>query len=264
MSDEQQIMSVGINEPEILNSDLSLEIIVQDAEKKVALLQKILTVAIKATNPRDWIDQSGRPSPTASACEKIASVFGIKIELPVPPEGKREERSDNKGSYYTYTFTAKFSIGSRYIHAIGSGSSRDKFFSWNSGDKTWKELSEFDESNIRKSAYSNLILNGITRILGIRNLTWEQLKAGGIKKDSVAQVSYNKGASSDPSSQGLISEAQVKRFHAIATKAGWGQQELKDWLMATYKLDSSAKIPWKQYEAITTAMQKAKGIEPGA
>lgn len=248
--EEQQVMSIGNNEPEILSSDLSLEIIVAEATKKVALLQQILTVAIKSTNSRDWIDQAGRPAPTASACEKIASVFGIKMDLPVPPEGKREERTDDKGAYYTYTFAAKFIIGSRYIHAIGSGSSRDKFFSWNSGEKTWKELSEFDESNIRKSAYSNLILNGITRILGIRNLTWEQLEAGGIKKDAVSTVTYNRGAQSDPSAQGLISEAQGKRLFAISSKVGYDDKALHQFLMFNFNIASIKEIPWKKYDEI--------------
>lgn len=250
MDENQQIMSLSNSEPEIINTDQSWEVVVAEAERKVALLQKVLTVAIKATNPRDWIDQAGKPSPTASACEKIGGVFGIKMELPIPPEGKREERSDDKGSYYTYTFTAKFMLGARYIYAIGSGSSRDKFFSWNSADRTWKELSEFDESNIRKSAYSNLVLNGITRLLGIRNLTWEQLESSGIKKDSVAVVSYNKGASADPAQAGLISEAQGKRLFAISNKAGYTDKSLHEFLMFNFNIASIKEIHWKKYDEI--------------
>jgi hypothetical protein len=54
-------------------------------------------------------------------------------------------------------------------------------------------LPEVDETNIMKAAYSNMMVNGITRLLGIRNLTWEQLEKYGINKDGVSKVEYRNG-----------------------------------------------------------------------
>jgi len=86
------------------------------------------------------------------------------------------------------------------MEAIGSCSSRDKFFAYVSEirdrngnvirEASWKPLSEIDETNVMKAAYTNLLVNGITRLLGIRNLTWDDLKEFGIDKDKVAKVEY--------------------------------------------------------------------------
>lgn len=252
MENNSSIMSIpNDGQNELVLNESNMEMVLAEAEKKVALMSRVLTVSIKATNSKDWTDQNGHPFPTASAAEKIGGVFGIKMELPVPPEGLREEREDNKGKYYIYTFTAKFILGARYIYAIGSGSSRDKFFSWDSGTKSWKELSEFDETNIKKAAYSNLVLNGITRILGIRNLTWEQLEAGGIKKDEVSKIDYNKGKETGGEKKSeYISEPQRKRLIAIASKSNYTPETLKEWLMFNFNIASTTEIPWKQYDVI--------------
>jgi hypothetical protein len=162
-------------------------LILAEAEKRVELLRKVLGIAIKRTNPKDWVDQQGHPYLTASGAEKIAPLFGVKMTNLTE---KREDREDEKGKYYIYTFKATFSWKAGEIEAIGTCSSRDKFFAWDSQKQEWKPLSEFDETNIKKAAYSNLIVNGITRVLGIRNLTWEDLEAYGIKREDVAKVEY--------------------------------------------------------------------------
>lgn len=271
MSDEnKQVIAVASEEAELVVSDKSIEIILAEAEKRVAVLKKILGVAIKRTNPTDWVDQNGKPYLGASGCEKVAPLFGLKMESVI---SERSEREDDKGKYYFYTFMGRFYWAAGDIEAIGTCSSRDKFFGWQSekkyGDKIiepagYKALHDIDETNIKKAAYSNLIVNGVTRALGIRSLTWADLEAHGIKKEECAKVEYNKGAHSDPSGVGLISEAQGKRLYAIATKVGWSDVGLKEWLLKEYKYDSVNKIPWKQYEAIVIACQKAKGVEPGA
>ena len=269
---EHQVMAVSNDQPEIVLSDKSIEIIIAEAEKRVTVLRKVLGVAIKRTNPTDWVDQNGKPYLTASGCEKIAPLFGVKMEAVV---NQRDDREDEKGSYYIYTFMARFHWAAGDIEAIGTCSSRDKFFGWQSakreGDKViepagYKPLHDVDETNIKKAAYSNLMVNGVTRVLGIRSLTWADLEPFNINKESVAKVEYNKGASSTPGASDFISEAQVKRFYSIAKTCGWADQELKDWLLKEYKLDSATKITWKNkvYENIIIAVQKSKGVEPGA
>ena len=47
-----------------------------------------------------------------------------------------------------------------------------------------------------------------------------------------------------------ISEAQAKRFYAIARGSGYGDEEIKKWLMDSYDIDSSKKIPKAKYEEI--------------
>ena len=245
---DSNIMAIPQNEPaEIIMGDMSVDLIIARAEKSLEVMKKVLGIAIKRTNPKDWVDQGGKPYLTCSGAEKIAPLFGIKVEGVV---SQRDEREDEKGKYYLYSFIARFKWAAGDIEAIGVCSSRDKFFSWDGTKKEWKALSEFDEGNIKKAAYSNMMANGITRVLGIRNLTWADLEEYGVKRDEAAKVDYNKGAHADPSKAGLISEAQAKRLYAIATSVGLTPETLKSWLKEHYKLESSKDIPWKQYETI--------------
>jgi len=202
---------------DIMVSEKDLELIIQEADKRVEILKRVLGVAVKRTNAKDWVDQQGHPYLTASGSEKIAPLFGIKMDR---LSDKRDEREDDKGKYYIYTFQATFFWKGGSIEAIGTCSSRDKFFSWDSGKKEWKPLSDFDETNIKKAAYSNLMVNGITRVLGIRNLTWEDLEPFGIKKSDCARVEYGKGAQGGKTASADDVTKQTELGNIILEKCG--------------------------------------------
>jgi ERF superfamily len=54
----------------------------------------------------------------------------------------------------------------------------------------------------------------------------------------------------------LISVDQVKRFHTIASKAGWKPDELKAWLEEVWMLTSSRDIPRKKYDVIIEQVER--------
>jgi hypothetical protein len=58
---------------------------------------------------------------------------------------------------------------------------------------------------------------------------------------------------------GLISDAQSKRFYAIAKGAGWTDESLKKWLMDNYQIDSTKKITKQQYENICEIAKEGPG-----
>jgi DNA polymerase III delta prime subunit len=89
---------------------------------------------------------------------------------------------------------------------IGTCSSRDKFFSESKG--VLKPDSDIDETNIKKAAYTNMTTNAVSRLLGLRNLTWEQLKAGNINKEKLQAVDYN-------SSRPRVEADKLKTLRAI-------------------------------------------------
>jgi hypothetical protein len=168
------------------------------AEARIGFITKVIHLAIKATNPKDWVNQSGTPYLCGSGAEKIARVFGVTVG---DATYKRQDNKDDKGDYYLYIFKGRVSLPSKLsasgeaiadsIVAIGTCSSRDNFFS-----KSYGKIlpqSEIEEGNILKSAYTNMEVNGITRLLGLRNLTWDELKEHGIAKESVVSVEYKKG-----------------------------------------------------------------------
>jgi hypothetical protein len=161
------------------------------------LFDKVMSVAINATNFADWIDQSGKPYLQGSGAEKVARRFGIRI---YDVQIEREDLEDEKGKYYLYTTMGKAALGSKdVIEAIGTCSSRDKFFGTKGG--VLKEIQDVDLPNIKKKSYTNFTVNAVTRLLGIRNLTWEELTKYGISKDGKTSIKYDGGANNATASK---------------------------------------------------------------
>lgn len=161
-------------------------------ESRNALFQRVMQVAISATSQGDWIDQEGKPYLQASGAEKVARRFGVRI---YDVEIERENLSDDNGQYYLYTVTGKAAIGNgrESIESIGTCSSRDKFFGRAYGKN--KPMQDVDIGNVKKKAYTNFMGNAITRLLGIRNLSWDDLSKYGINRSGKPGVTYqSKGA----------------------------------------------------------------------
>lgn len=161
------------------------EDILAAANRRVAQLDKIISLSIKRTNENDWVNQDGKPYLCASGAEKIARLFGVGWDH---VRCEKILSNDEKGQFYYFEYTGDFYLGNDRISAVGTCSQKDQFFAMSKGHM--KPASEIDETNIRKAAYSNMLVNGITRILGIRNLTWEELTASGIDRAKVQGVNY--------------------------------------------------------------------------
>jgi hypothetical protein len=97
-----------------------------------------------------------------------------------------------------------------------------------------------------KSAITNCVSNGVTSLLGLKNLTWIQLKEAGIEKEQTTTVKYAAGGAGG----GLISEAQGKRLFAIMQSMRCDETAFRAWLKENYKIDSTKDIQKKDYEAI--------------
>ena len=181
----------NMNETEIMampapasNVDMTEDILAA-ANRRVAQLDKIITLALKRTNSQDWVDQQGKPYLCASGAEKIARLFGVCWK-----DVKCEKiiSNDEKGQFYYFEYSAVFMLGNDMITAVGTCSQKDQFFAMVKGQM--KPSSEIDETNIRKAAYSNMVVNGVSRILGIRNLTWAELERANIKRSEANKVNY--------------------------------------------------------------------------
>jgi len=203
-------------------ADDDIMAIAQMAEQRVAAIIKIKQVALSVTNAHDWTDQQDRPYLQASGSEKVANLFDISWGF-ATPEPIYEEEPDG---HYTYTFRGWFRMGTRTIEVEGSRSSKDPFFTQNkyeeipgSEKKKKIELAVRERNNkrdVRMAAYTNFLGNGISRILGIRNLTWEDLEAfAKVKKEDVRGIQYKKAGEKPP-----IKEPQKKANGDAATTPG--------------------------------------------
>jgi len=159
------------------------------AEKRVDAINRIKRAALRVTNARDWTDQNGNPYMQVSGGEKVARLFGISWRIDEP------QFTTEESGHFSYTYKGYFTLGVASIEFEGSRSSRDPFFSRAHG----KDIppSEIDKNDIKKAALTNTIGNGVTRILGIRNLSWEDLKESGIDVSKIVKIEYAKPEMTD-------------------------------------------------------------------
>lgn len=175
--------------------------IAERAEKRIEAVKKIKVASLKVTNAHDWTNQQDKPYLQVSGAEKVARLFGISWRIDEPTMLLEED------GHFSFTYKGYFSMGNAEIEAIGTRSSKDGFFKRyfyeeENGRKNKIELppTEIDKGDVKKAAYTNCIGNGVTRLLGIRNLTWGDLETAGIKKDQVGKVDY-KQAEMSPEAQ---------------------------------------------------------------
>jgi hypothetical protein len=178
----EEVMPVEIIDDSIIE-------VANKAEARINAINKIKSIVLRVTNSNDWIDQGGKPYLAVSGAEKVGGLFGIKWSI-----GESQLTNEEDG-HYSYTYKGKFTMGQRTIEFEGSRSTKDPFFSKAHGKE--KPVSEIDRNDVKKAALTNLIGNGITRMLGIRNMTWDEVKAGGVDQSKTSKVEYGKAEMSD-------------------------------------------------------------------
>jgi hypothetical protein len=180
-----------------MNGDFNADKAIEQANKRVSFFKQIKNVSLRMTNIADWTNQNGTPYLGGPGVEKLKPVWGIYFK-----NIKIEQIPDGTG----FIFECKGIAGSRVTgeesEFIGGRNSNDSFF-------TGKEKQKIvDLMDVRKAAYTNFEVNAVMRLLGMRNLTWEDLKPAGLNQDKANKIDYNSG------SQG----GQVKGDETIESK----------------------------------------------
>lgn len=210
-------------------------------EKQAELYQqKYLPICLRLTNENDWVSHAqGKFYLQSSGAEKICNPLGIVWDRPVVT---KHEREDEKGKFYEYEIEGilQSRVLKRFIWTTGNCSSRDQFFN---------ARGSFDEGDIRKAAYSNWVVNGVTRLAGIRNPTAEMLQKAGLSAEKIQRIDYS-GRKNPEADSVKISEAQGKRLWAIAKSKNVTEVALRAYLSEHYHLLSIHDIARKDYDAI--------------
>ena len=177
----QDLVEIDTNELDTEISMLSndnLLAMAEQAERRVEAIKRIMSASLKITNENDWVLIGGVPYLQESGATKVARLFGIGWSISEPI---LETETDG---HFTYTYKGKFTMGGISIEATGSRSSRDEFFTGKEDKekgKTAKKPQDIDKRDVKMSAYTNCINNGIKRILpGLRNLTVEDMANAGL------------------------------------------------------------------------------------
>lgn len=161
-------------------------------EKNIQLFNRIKIVALKLTKPSDWVNQGGSPYLMDRGAENVAIAFGVDIS---DVRLALEWAEDNKGRYYTYVASGKAYSKklARYVEDMGVCSQRDRFFGWDSHERAWRPIEDVDMANIRRKAVTNLYNRLIKRVIGLMNVTFDDLKQAGIDPDKLGKVEYMAG-----------------------------------------------------------------------
>ncbi|MEO0132614.1 MAG: hypothetical protein ABIK73_06790 [candidate division WOR-3 bacterium] len=186
---EPQVPEEAVSQAEPLPNPM---LAVQRAQEMQEAIRKVLRIAVQQTNPEDWVDQGDKPYLTAAGAEKIRVLFGISFKIVPTGQSTPYLIENHPDGHYTITFEGEFTFAGQTISVIGSRSSNDPFFCkrYINGREVQLPPQEIDIKDVIMAAYSNLIMNGITRILGIRNLTWEMLRDAGLDLTKIKRVVY--------------------------------------------------------------------------
>ena len=159
-----------------LNATKAIEL----ANRRVDFFKQIKTVSLRMTTHKDWVDQQGKPYLQGTGVEKLTSLWGIYIKNDV----KIETIPDGKLYYCRCSGTIGSKVTGGEGFFIGGRSANDSWF--------FKQK-QLDKMDVEKAAYTNFEVNGITRLLGLRGLSWDELKMAGIEKRKTSRIDYKKG-----------------------------------------------------------------------
>lgn len=195
-------------------ADDSIVAIAEQAEKRLTAINKIMSVDLRVTTPLDWCLIGGVPYLQESGSTKVARLFGISTRI---KDIRKETRSDG---HYLYTYLGEFSMSGSTIEAVGARGSYDDFFTGSEKKddkgniiKPKKTAEEIDERDVKLSAYTNFMNNGIKRILpGLRNITTETLKDAGINPDKIRGYGFNSGAPKEESPESADKRLEIQRM----------------------------------------------------
>ena len=222
---------INVEPEEIIVPDQIVDQVLAVAEKRLINIKRIKEYALSLTNDRDWTNLGGMPYLRAAGAEKVARPFGVRIKVNGPPEKIRG--TDVLGEYYIWIYRGTASLGQNGLDELdvqGICSSRDKFFSIDDGVQL--PVGEVDEPSIMKKAYNNLVMQGITRILGLRNMTWEEVKHGISDKSKTPSVNYkSRKADADPETDNEKKEIIAKMDRIIIEQVGKDDKKKRDVLM---------------------------------
>lgn len=235
--------------------------LVERLDKAIDAYKKIVGISIKLTNPWDWSDIGGKPYLQCSGAEKIASPF--KVSMGAPTRERLERVGEDGKAYYIWLYQASFTSSQlgRTIVAQGKCSSHDQFFG--KEGNAYKDLDDVCEEDVMQAAYTNCFVNGVTRLLGIRNLTWEQLASGGIAQDKVGKVSFRKGGQgggqSAAASSTFATTPQIQLILRRASLAGKTTEHLLQRLETLGLPKDVNKIPKEKVDEILQWLSSIAG-----
>ena len=220
-----------------LMSPQQLDAAVGQIERAAEAKKRLILAALKLTYRDDWVDFGGKPYLTGSGAERLCAV-GIRLSTPL-----FDVKESGEDVLVECVIEASWSFTGQTVTALGACSTRDKFFYGGGSDRltNFRKCVEAAEGNerlarqllaqdVKKKAYKNAISRAVRAVMGIADLTWEQMKALGFTPENAgASVSYSKGATTktrakakqaEPAKHVTISELAALAKGSVVSTSG--------------------------------------------
>ncbi len=246
MNEDSNInMPAELNTSQLMNVDQSIAIddndFVKEALKRLDRVNTIKSLTLSNTNKKDWVAFGENAYLNIGGCQKVARIFGLSWKIM-----ENRKITEAEGHYF-YLVKADFwpsQNEKEKIDEMGTRGTKDKFFGTVGGKQ--KPPAEIDETNIQKAAVTNCLNRGIKSILGLGNITWDEINAymkpdKQINQNNVASVTYNTGSQGGSQAGSKITEKQGGRLYAISKAHNITDDQMKDYLLTNYDIDHDPK-----------------------
>jgi hypothetical protein len=180
--------------------------------------RQVVEAAVTVTNENDWNNLGGKPYLSEAGAMKAASVLPIEVFCIEKP--CKTWADDDEGRFYLYMceYGARWKGGLGSVSATGTCSSRDKFFSMKDGERL--PQSKIDETNLIKKCATNGRRNAIVRLLGLQNLTWEEVSGFGIDQTKVSGTNYDGKRKQKDEGNGEAAAAHLEQLTVFEGRDG--------------------------------------------
>jgi hypothetical protein len=244
-----------------LQGGLDPEKLKEIAEKRVKFFRMLALLSLERTSVHDWADMGGKPYLQATGAEKIAPLWGINTW-----DTKITIEMDAETGLPTYQVSGR--VGSRVL-----GIEMDVIGGRNANDDFFRKQPHLDLEDVRKAAYSNFLVNAITRLVGLRGLTWEDVAEGTkgriTKEKATGKIEYKKpveAPAGQPSQsqpvqpangrgKEVITDKQRRRMYMIGKSNGWQDDEMREFLKEKYGFGHSSEVTRDVYEEICKRLE---------
>lgn len=253
MSEENQIVDVentaSNQNSSIMKADDNIlsTSYVEQVGKQIELRRKLLQMGLKALKPHDIQDFGGKPYIEGEGAARIMSAIrGFKVHEPK----FAIEKIDN--DYFVECVLPMEFLGAT-VEALGDCSTADVFISGadGQGGRKQKHLERTKSpeiaarmmlSDAKKQAQENAISRGVTFLLGIKGLSWEDLKELGFNQSEAgAKVVFKTGSHGGEVKTLTVEEALKAAKDSIVNIRGKflasRERPVKDKKIAEYNLE---------------------------
>jgi len=194
----------GIPSPSEVNFDSHM------VEKKMTAITQAMDactkISLQRTNPTDWVKMGKGFYLTDAGAMKVRAIWGIYFRNIQMASEKKEDGN------IAYTVTGE--VGSKLldnwygseviVECMGSRSSADGFFGANP-----------DQEDVKKAAIANFRARAVVSVLGISNMTEDDLKKNGLDIQKIPSVEFKKGSKGGSTVSPEDKEIQVKLYNLL-------------------------------------------------